>query len=269
MIRKFVLAALASMLATPLLAADLQIVPLPAKKAPFMAPQFTWTGFYLGVNGGYGAQNTQQSGGATGSDIVGDALAGLIPVNIESAPRGPLFGGQFGYNEQIGWLFLGLEEQIDWAHIANSATAGSSASAVIPAGASATASQQVDWLSFTNVRVGVVPGPHFVSYLTGGLAVGGVQTNSMAAISTTVPGVALSGSQSLDQIRVGWDVGLGFEFAMNQNWTLRADAKYFDLGTPSGIFQTNGAAGVAPVTINFSDPTKGYIGTVGVSYKFN
>jgi outer membrane immunogenic protein len=264
----FLAAGLSALCLAPALAADLPPIPatnpVAVLKAAPATPAFTWTGFYAGANAGYGAQNTTQTNAAGGSDAFSSAIAGLVPANLSNEPRGPVAGGQFGYNYQWNWMLLSLEEQVDWANITNQSSTGSSLLATITGASSV--SQNVDWISFTNVRLGVVPSQHFVTYATGGLAVGGVKTS--ASSSVTAQGVTLSGSQSLDQTRVGWDAGLGFEFAVNANWTLRADAKYYDLGTPSGSFTTNGAAGVAPLGINFSDPTKGYIGTVGLNWKF-
>ncbi len=264
----FLAAGLTALCLAPARAADMPPAanPVAVLKAQPVVPAFTWTGFYVGLNAGYGAQNTTQSNSVSGSDAFGSLIAGLAPSNLSNEPRGPVLGGQLGYNYQWGsLLLLGVEEQLDWSKISNSSGTGSSILAAITGASSV--SQNVDWLSFTNVRVGIVPSQHFVTYATGGLAVGGVKTS--AASSVTAPGVTLSGSQALDQTRVGWDAGLGFEFAINSNWTLRADAKYYDLGTPTGSFSTNGATGIAPLGVNFSDPTKGYIGTVGVNFKFN
>lgn len=267
MIRKLLITAFTSMafLASPAHAADLAPAkPSLIKVAPPL-PTYSWTGFYLGVNAGYGAENTTASSGSSGGDIFGDALAGLIPSNLANAPQGALIGGQFGYRHQINWLVVGVEETIDWAHIANQSSSGSNIGIANVGGAS-TVSQNVDWLSFSNAVVGLVPSPHFMTFFTGGLAIGGVQTGASSAV--TVGGTSLSGSQTLDQLRVGWDVGLGVEFAINSNWTLRADAKYYDLGNPAGSFQTNGVGGVNPLTIDFSQPARGYIGTAGINYRF-
>ncbi len=263
----FLAAGLTALCLAPARAADMPPAanPVAVLKAQPVVPAFTWTGFYVGLNAGYGAQNTTQANTTSGSDAFGNLIAGLAPANLSNEPRGPVAGGQFGYNYQWNWALLGLEEQIDWANINNTSSTGSS---VVGITGSSSVGQNVDWLSFTNVRLGIVPSQHFVAYATGGLAVGGVKTS--AASSIVVPGTAtLAGSQSIDQTRVGWDAGLGVEFAINSNWTLRADARYYDLGTPTGSFSTNGAVGVAPLGINFSDPTKGYIGTAGVNFKFN
>ncbi len=251
--------------AAPVRAADIAPAanPVAVLKAQPVVPAFTWTGFYAGVNAGYGAQNTTQTNDASGGVGFGAILSGLTPANLNNEPRGPVAGGQFGYNYQWNWMLLGLEEQVDWAKISNQSNAGSS---VVGITGSSSVSQTVDWISFSNFRIGVIPSQHFITYATGGLAVGGVKTS--AATSVTAPGGTLSGSQSLDQTRVGWDAGVGFEFAVNANWTLRADAKYYDLGTPSGAFSTNGTGPVTPLGINFSDPTKGYIGTLGLNWKF-
>jgi len=53
--KRFILTACAGLLAaavvTPSLAADL---PRPAYKAPIYVAPFSWSGFYVGINGGYG-----------------------------------------------------------------------------------------------------------------------------------------------------------------------------------------------------------------------
>jgi outer membrane immunogenic protein len=265
LMKRLVLGAIASVLLfSPVYAADLPAIP-PVLKAPVAVnvPNFNWSGIYVGGNAGYGAQPTQSSNGVSGTG--GDAIfAGLAPANISNSPRGPMVGGQIGYRYQNGAFVFGIEEQLDWANITNQSSTGSTVPGL---SGSSQIGQSIDWISFSNLTLGLSPASHWMAYATGGLAVGGVKTNSSAAVSAD--GTTLAGSQSIDQTRVGWDAGFGVEFAVNSNWTVRADAKYYDLGTPSGAFSTNGATGVAPLSINFSDPTKGYIGTLGLNYKFN
>jgi outer membrane immunogenic protein len=101
--KKFLLAALLAGVATSALAAD-----LPTRKAPpaptpaYAPPTFTWTGFYVGANGGYG---------------VGDLTNSRF-----GAPSGGLVGGTAGYNYQIGQFVAGVEGDLDWADMTKSGT---------------------------------------------------------------------------------------------------------------------------------------------------
>ena len=100
--KKVLLAALMAGVASSAMAAD-----LPTRKAP-PAPQvyssplvFSWTGFYVGVNGGWGGGT---NGGAFGS------------------PTGGLVGGTVGYNYQVGQFVGGLEGDWDWADLNKNGT---------------------------------------------------------------------------------------------------------------------------------------------------
>ena len=101
--KRYILAACAGLLvavvATPSFAADL---PRPAYKAPFKATKnpvyvapFSWTGFYVGINGGYGL------GKSSWTTAVGST--GDFDV------KGALVGGTVGYNLQTGGWVWGIE----------------------------------------------------------------------------------------------------------------------------------------------------------------
>lgn len=100
--KKILLAALLAGVATSAFASD-----LPTRKAPpvpvpaYIPPVFTWTGFYIGVNGGYGVN--------TGGKDFGN-------------PDGGLVGGTIGYNYQFGQYVLGVEGDWDWADLTSSGT---------------------------------------------------------------------------------------------------------------------------------------------------
>ena len=82
------------------MAADIP-VRAPAR-APVLVPAFTWSGFYIGLNGGYGwGTSTWDSTGSF------DVSGGLV-------------GGTIGYNWQVGTWVFGLEGDIDWADIKGS-----------------------------------------------------------------------------------------------------------------------------------------------------
>ena len=91
---------LAAAMAVPSLAADL---PRPAYKAPVFVAPFSWSGFYVGINGGY----------AWGNADVSNAL-GSFTTN---GTNGGLVGATLGYNLQTGNWVWGVEADFDYACI--------------------------------------------------------------------------------------------------------------------------------------------------------
>src|SRR5262245_52324814 len=117
------LAALAfSGLATPVA----QAADLPYTKAPPMVPVpiWTWTGFYVGANVGWGFVDGDRFG-------VHDTAGGIVTAvgtpaflgdfgNLDG--DGVTVGGQIGYNWQIGGWVFGVEGDINWADISSGFT---------------------------------------------------------------------------------------------------------------------------------------------------
>jgi outer membrane immunogenic protein len=99
MMKKFLLASLLAGVATSAFASDLPTSKAPPVPVPAYAPAFSWTGFYIGVNGGYGT-------GINGGDF--------------GNPSGGLVGGTVGYNYQISQFVLGVEGDWDWADLTRS-----------------------------------------------------------------------------------------------------------------------------------------------------
>jgi outer membrane immunogenic protein len=149
------LAALAaSTLADPAAAADMTPrYQQPYVKAPIYNPVFTWTGFYLGLNGGGGW-------GRSTWDRTG-----------EFSLSGGVIGGTAGFNWQTGQVVLGVESDIDWSGVSGTTTT------LCPAGCAT----RNDWLGTLRGRVGYAF-DRFLPYVTGGLAAGD--------INATTPGFA-------------------------------------------------------------------------------
>lgn len=121
-----VVAAFAALAATPSLAADMAV-----KAAPRSPPVsvYSWTGCYVGVNGGYGWNNgnTHYNDTNTTSDPInfiqnGAGTAVFVPTPSGTGGAGGLGGGGVGCNWQSQQWVYGLEGDIDGGHIAGSQT---------------------------------------------------------------------------------------------------------------------------------------------------
>jgi outer membrane immunogenic protein len=154
---RFTLAACAGLLAAamalPAFAADF---PQPAFKAPYAAP-WNWTGFYVGINGGYGfgTSNWTSAGGSTGD------------FNV----RGALAGGTIGYNLQTGLWVWGLEGDVD-------------ASWIKGTDATICCETKNDWLATARGRIGYAM-DRWLPFLTGGAAFGDVKMTPVGFPSET------------------------------------------------------------------------------------
>ena len=173
-------------------AADMSRPPPPmVTKAPYFAPYYNWTGFYAGVNGGYGFGTSNWS-----------ALGSSFDVN------GGMFGGQVGYNWQFGQFVYGLEGDADGTDLRGSTSVLGCAGTVCRT--------KNDFLATVRGRVGYAA-DRWMPYLTGGLAIGDIRTS--------VPGFTSS-----DTTNAGWTIGGGLEAALVGNWTAKAEYLYVDLG---------------------------------------
>jgi opacity protein-like surface antigen len=100
----------ATVLSSAAVAAD-----LPVKAFAPLPPQPSWSGFYVGLNGGYsfGSASYSQAGGFTST-----AFGSNFPLYSagHNSLKGALAGGQAGYNWQVSnrWLF-GLEADWQWS----------------------------------------------------------------------------------------------------------------------------------------------------------
>src|SRR6266851_4587254 len=104
--------AFAALAAAPAIAADLAARPY--TKAPIIAePVYTWTGFYIGVNGGGHVGTYDNLASAPAQGAFGQQDPDLVAG--KTTPKGGLFGVQAGYNFQVAknWLF-GVEGDWQW-----------------------------------------------------------------------------------------------------------------------------------------------------------
>jgi outer membrane immunogenic protein len=265
--KKILLGAAVAMLGiAPALAADMAPK---YTKAPMMAPAvvYSWTGFYIGGNVGYGWFDRNSTLVDTGLAVpppsfFGPSLAaGALPSVYGVNPRGWLGGGQVGYNWQTGVWVFGVEADIQGADVKGSVTLNTAGiPGFVPI--TGTATEKLDWFGTARGRVGFAANTALF-YVTGGLAYGHVSHSFF----TAAPAVAESAFGSDSQVDVGYTVGAGVEWAFNNNWSIKGEYLYMDLGNHSttvlGVTNT-------PVTASLAlrEREKYNIVRVGLNYKW-
>jgi outer membrane immunogenic protein len=233
---------------------------MPVKAPPLTPPPattFSWTGFYVGGNIGYGWEDptvtfTSNDPAALAATCGGFDGSTCVPPNSFSAKSG-LGGIQFGYNWQVNrnWL-LGVETDFDGSRFSGTGTSNFLMLPLAPPGAPGgpanfVDTQNVNWFGTVRARVGFLPSDRLLVYGTGGFAYGRVSENvavnapfgtnvgagapgAFYAFGCDSPGGANCFLGSSSRITTGWAAGAGFEYALWQNLSLKAEYMYINLG---------------------------------------
>jgi outer membrane immunogenic protein len=216
-------------------AADLR--PPPVYPPP--PPVFTWSGLYMGGQIGY----------AWGSDpIVVASVFGPPNAFFNDKPQGVIGGAHLGYNLQIAQWVAGLEGTVDGTSVEGSRTS---------AGGFVTMSTREDVQGSIRARIGIAF-DRFLIYGTGGAAF----TNMTNGYSLGFP---FFQQETDTKTRSGWTVGGGLEYAVTNNWSIRAEYRYSDFGRSPDFpfpFITNG-------TVVFTHHLTQNQVQAGFSYHFN
>jgi high affinity Mn2+ porin len=209
--------------ATGAMAAD-----LPYKAPPSTASTlYDWTGFYVGVHGGYAFGNsnwTASSGGA----VLDHGSLNLSQGYDGNNQGGSWFNGlQMGYNRMLAnRVVIGLEADASISSFAN--YAGNRIGNNIPVlGGTESYNDNIFASGTVRGRVGYAPG-NWLFYATGGLAWTSEQ------FGTSV------GADSSFQQRVGWAAGVGVEGPLLPHWTVKAEYLYTGFGDKNINFLSSG-----------------------------
>ena len=111
------IAALAALIATPALAADLSR-PIYTKAPPPPPPAFSWSGCYLGGHVGGAWARTRVTD--VGNGAAAFATAGVPGQEFDSDTSGVIGGGQVGCNWQSNNFVFGLEGDVGYLGIRGS-----------------------------------------------------------------------------------------------------------------------------------------------------
>lgn len=235
------------------------------------------------------AQSGFIGGGQIGYSVtLGSAVVAGLEADIQGAGiRGAAGGGSGsasalsyqGYNCNVRRVEASCSDG-SWNSSANSI-------------AGATVSAGIDWLGTVRGRLGYLWMPSTLIYVTGGLTYGGAYASvnqvGVAKIDnsfSTAPGFrdrdfaapsrnyTLAGGGSRSSTLAGWNIGGGLEWMFSPNWSLKAEAIYWNMGSMNVSTYS-----LAPAPVSGREPLstfgttrvnyQGVIARAGVNYHFN
>jgi outer membrane immunogenic protein len=255
--RKLLLAtAAAVLLSTPTLAADL--APAPVEPAAPVYLPFTWTGFYVGANVGVGFGDSDRD-----VSFVPDPRGNRPPSDpsLGDDDVGLTAGVQAGFNYQMGMLVVGVEADINYLNLDSSSEV-----TTLDVGAGTTevirTSQEINWFGTLRARLGVTPMDRLLIYATGGLAGADIDDEASVSFDDGVSVTSFDGSDS--GTNWGWTIGGGLEYAITDNWTVKAEYLFVDLDDSDYDVTTPGSADFYQV----EGDNQFSVVRLGVNYKF-
>ena len=220
-------------------------------------PTVSWTGFYAGVNASYSWDQNSMTGMMSSPILIGvDPAAGA--------------GGGPSANTAIG------------AATGATGTFGPVPSPPGPAGTAYQSiigtSKAIDYLGTVRGRLGYLVTPALLFYGTGGLAYGQVSSaTTLYQDVSSPPGPNLqpvTGGVSGSSTKFGWTLGVGGEWKFAENWSVKLEYLYYDLGSQTNSFAVAqlGPPRIALQFINIVQARTRFNGDIvraGVNYHFN
>lgn len=216
-------------------AADIQ---RPVYKAAPVMTAYNWSGFYAGINAGWG-QNVEQTN-LFGTDAFSSGAIdiGVIPGSLDPRQQGWVVGGQAGYRWQMGAFVYGADLEFNWSDVNGGRNDVFTLSPLgIPASVTTTTNSELNWYGTLAGTIGFAFDRVLV-YGKGGVAYGEIRNEITNTLSTPIAPLNGTATGSFDGKEWGWVVGAGIEAALVGGWTIGAEYTYLDFGQSSVAYGT-------------------------------
>ncbi|MDX8493340.1 porin family protein [Mesorhizobium sp. VK22B] len=178
------------LLSGPALAADA------GADLPMTAPGFDWTGYYAGLQAGYGWGS---------SDISGTEGE---PFGASPDLDGGFVGGHVAGLWQFNQAVIGARAELNYSSM--------NGSALLEPGNSV--GTDIKWLGSINAEAGLAV-DRWLIYGVGGVAFAGIETSQDAGTSF-----------AKTRTGTGWTIGAGVDYALSDNIVVGAQYRYYDFG---------------------------------------
>jgi outer membrane immunogenic protein len=178
-------------------------MPILRESTVIPVPVYTWSGFYVGVHGGWGFGDVN--------------FIKTSAVLANHTIDGGLAGGHIGFNWQMSssWL-LGVEASGTWSGLQKTVIGPLVGFRTDPW------TTEVKWLATVTPRIGVTISS-WMWYLKGGVAFAEIDHHLASA----------DGSVSFDTsgTQVGWTIGFGGELLLASNLVFGVEGNFYDFGS--------------------------------------
>ena len=213
---------------------------MPMKAAPPVLA-YDWGGAYVGgvIGGAWGRTDLSDPG----LGIVGTLLN--VPVVQTTDSSGFIGGVEGGLRYQLGKLVVGTEADITWG-----AVNGTSTTTFGPAGAPGLLTRSItadsNWIGTATNSIGIAH-DRWLIYTKAGVAWTHTNYTDNWVANVGVPVFTGTGSEN----RLGWTVGTGIEWAIWNNWSVKAEYDYLDFGTRNVAINGTILPSIFPIGASF------------------
>lgn len=239
---------------------------LPEPYAEPASRAFTWTGVYFGLNAGAAWPDTHSirfSGTDSGTSGFGSEITdGTTPTQARLDWGKSFTGGaQAGYNVQLSSIVLGLEADLQWLN-GHAEFLADSTNPLRPT-ITTSAVREMNMLATLRARLGVTVWERSLLYATGGLAI----ADATLRIASTCPACAppRDVTSASAGTPIGWVIGGGYETALTQRVSLKAEYLHYDLGANHTTITYDYPGNTSSMTGKVRD--EGNIVRVGINFK--
>jgi outer membrane immunogenic protein len=224
------------------------------KAAPAPAPACAqFGGFYVGGNvGGAYYDHTWSDRDAWAQNIADNSF---LPNSVQSSKSGFIGGVEGGYNWQTHCTLFGIEADYSWASISNETFStsfpGNNASTL-------TESSKLRGFGTVRTRAGVIV-DNLLIYVTGGLAYANFERSATAS-----DGFLVTETLASTKTKWGWTFGVGTEWAMWDNWSLKSEVLYARFEKDQETFLSPFFA----ANFRFDHQDSVWVSRIGLNYRF-
>jgi outer membrane immunogenic protein len=237
-------------------------------KAPSPEPALSWTGFYIGANGGagWGTSESQADVGTFVNQLV-TLNGGTSPSLVLSVPgpqvnyNGFLGGVDVGYDWQSGIFLFGIEGDFD-----GSSMKGNTECVLV-----FNCSVKHDWVADITGRLGLIAQNNVLLYVKGGWAWADSQYNIGNSITFGTPPTTLAANASASGTLGGGLLGVGAEYMITPNLFARLEYDHIEFENQTfgfGITTTPPITGLKIPNLNVTIHDSMNIVKGGIDYKF-